>query len=337
MATALLLVNLGTPRSTSVADVRSYLREFLSDPDVISLPAPLRFLLLEGVILRTRPKKSAAAYATIWTERGSPLAFHSADLLAAVKPKLKDVEVGLAMRYGDPSIASQLAHFQEMGITRIVVFPLYPQYARASTKTVVDKVNLELKKLAYAPAVSVVDAFFDDDAFIGAFLDNARAVLDAGFKPDGVLFSYHGYPERYLREDSGGHCLSSSSCCDTVTPQNRDCYLRQCKRTSDKLIAGLGLTRADVIDCYQSRLRDNWIRPFTDAIVIEAAKAGKKRLLVMCPAFVADCLETLEEIQGRAAEDFRAHGGEELRLVPSLNAQPAWVDAVVALARPHLA
>jgi ferrochelatase len=341
MPTALLLVNLGTPRSTSVDDVRAYLREFLGDPDVISLPAPIRWLLLEGVILRTRPKKSAAAYKKIWTDRGSPLLFHAEDLLAQVKTRLSpSTQTALAMRYGEPSIGSALKALQAKKVDKICLFPLYPQYARASTKSVVDKVRLEMRRLGYGAAVDVVAPCYDDDAFIDAFVDNGRAAL-AGFDPDKILMSFHGYPERYLREDGHGHCLPDGKsgdarrerCCDVVVDDNRDCYLRQCKVTSKKIVERLGLDEHKVINCYQSRLQDTWVRPYTDAVVVEAAKAGARRLLVFCPAFVADCLETLEEIALRADEDFRAAGGEALKLVPSLNSQPRWADAVVALAR----
>lgn len=336
MSTALLLVNLGTPRSPSEADVRTYLREFLGDPDVISLPAPLRWLLLEGVILRTRPKKSAAAYRQIWTDRGSPLMFHSEDLTARVAELLpKTTTTALAMRYAEPSLASVLKRLQDQKIDKICLFPLYPQYARASTKTVVDKLRKEMARLHYEAAVDVVPAFYDDAEFIDAFADNGRRVL-ASFKPDRVIMSFHGYPERYLREDGPGHCLkdAAQSCCDVVVDANRDCYLRQCKVTSARLQTALhaelaGLT---VTNCYQSRLRDNWVRPFTDDVIVEAAAAGVKKLLVFCPAFIADCLETLEEIELRAGEDFRKHGGDELRLVPSLNSSPAWAKAVVSMA-----
>jgi len=336
MSTALLLVNLGTPRSPSVDDVRTYLREFLGDPDVITLPAPVRWLLLEGVILRTRPKKSAAAYRSIWTDRGSPLMFHSEDLTARVAELLPATTMtALAMRYAEPSMASVVQRLHEQKINRICLFPLYPQFARASTKTVVNKLHKEMARLNYQAEVDVVPAFYDDVGFIDAFAENGRRVL-ADFKPDRVIMSFHGYPESYLREDGPGHCLkdAAQSCCDVVVDANRDCYLRQCKVTSARIQAALKdeLAGMNVTNCYQSRLRDNWVRPFTDEVVIEAARSGVKKLLVFCPAFIADCLETLEEIEMRAGEDFREHGGDELRLVPSLNSSPAWAKAVVSLA-----
>jgi ferrochelatase len=332
---ALLLVNLGTPDSYSVPDVRNYLREFLGDPDVISLPAPIRFLLLEGIILRTRPRKSAEAYEKIWTDRGSPLMWHTQDLVDKVGTKLGDgTRVAMAMRYGSPSIHDTLQALKNDGVDDITVFPLYPQYARASTKTVITKFDLEAKRLGYAPKVSWVPPFYNAPEFIDAFADIGRKAI-ADFPDASILMSFHGYPERYLKEDdpSHAHCVVRAGCCDVAVDANRDCYKHQCEVTAKELIKKLDLPANDVIVCYQSRLQDSWVRPFTDVVVTDAAKRGVKRLLVFCPAFVADCLETLEEIALRADEDFREAGGETLKLVPSLNSEPVWVDAVVALAR----
>ncbi len=335
MRRALLLVNLGTPTSTSVADVRTYLREFLLDPDVISLPTPLRYLLVEGIILRTRPKKSAAAYDKIWTERGSPLLFHSQDLAERVQHDVEaDTHVALAMRYGEPSIASVIGDLHARGIDDVTVFPLYPQYSRASTKTVQIKVQQELRRRGFSPTLRFVPAFYDAPEFLDAFVAVGRRALAEG-PFDKVLMSFHGYPERYLREDdpTGRHCLKSDTCCDVASDANRDCYKHQCTVTAQELTTRLGLDDKDVIVTYQSRLRDTWVRPYTDQVVVDIAKAGAKRVLAFSPAFVADCLETLEEIALRADEDFRAHGGDRLTLVPSLNSEPEWVQAVVSLAR----
>lgn len=333
--TALLLVNLGTPKSPGVDDVRVYLREFLGDPDVISMPAPLRWLLLEGIILRTRPKKSAHAYQQVWTDRGSPLMFHTEDLRDAVRPKLAPTTtVAIAMRYGEPSIGSVLKKLQDDGIDDVTVLPLYPQYARASTLTVEKKITLEFKKLQWAPALKYVPAFFDDDGYIDAFAEQGKAVM-AEFAFEEVIMSFHGYPKRYLREDdpSGQHCLKRDDCCDVDVDANKDCYKHQCVVTAKLLRERLGLSEAQVTTCYQSRLQDTWVKPYTDEVVVDAAKRGVKKLLVFSPAFVADCLETLEELALRANEDFRAAGGEELRLVPSLNSGERWVNVVVDLAR----
>ncbi len=332
---ALLLVNLGTPKSPSVDDVRVYLREFLGDPDVISMPAPLRWLLLEGIILRIRPKKSAHAYQQVWTERGSPLLFHGEDLRDAVRPKLApETTVALAMRYGEPSIGSVLKSLKDDGVDDVTVMSLYPQYARASTLTVDKKIAVELKKLSWAPTLHTVPAFFDDAGYIGAFAELGKKAM-ADFAYDEVLMSFHGYPERYLREDdpSGKHCLKRGDCCDVDVDANKDCYKHQCVVTAKLLREQLGLSEAQSTTCYQSRLQDTWVKPYTDKVVVDAAKRGVKRLLVFSPAFVADCLETLEELSLRADEDFRAAGGEELRLVPSLNSGERWVNVVVDLAR----
>ncbi len=332
---ALLLVNLGTPKSPSVDDVRDYLREFLGDPDVISLPAPLRWLLLEGIILRTRPKKSAHAYQQVWTERGSPLLFHGRDLRDAVALKVDPATtVALAMRYGEPSIGSVLRQLKDDGIDDVTVLSLYPQYARASTLTVEKKIDVELRKLSWSPTLRHVPAFFDDAGYLGAFAELGRAAM-ADFDFDHVLMSFHGYPERYLREDdpSGKHCLKRADCCDVDVDANKDCYKHQCVVTAKLLREQLGLSETQVTTCYQSRLQNTWIKPYTDAVVVDAAKRGVKKLLVFSPAFVADCLETLEELSLRANEDFKAAGGEELRLVPSLNSGARWVSAVVDLSR----
>ena len=336
MKSALLLVNLGTPKSPAVDDVRAYLREFLGDPYVITLPAPIRFLLLEGIILRTRPKKSAAAYQSIWTERGSPLMFHSVDLQAAVRERLPtSTAVALAMRYGEPSIRNTLAALQKQGVTRICLFPLYPQESLATTTTVIDKVTNEARALQYAPELDVVPGFFDAAEFLAAFTRVAQRALSS-FDADHVVLSFHGLPEDHLRrvDPTRKHCVQDNyACCNVDVDANVHCYRRQCVRTAQGLAKRLGLHDGGWSLAFQSRLRGSWVTPFTDETLQALAQGGKKRVAVMCPAFVADCLETLEEIQDRAKHDFVAHGGEDLLLIPSLNSEPAWADAVVAIAR----
>jgi ferrochelatase len=334
----LLLVNLGTPDAPETDAVRRYLAEFLSDPRVLDMHPAGRWLLLHGAILRTRPAKSAEAYRKIWSERGSPLLVHSQDLTAAVQAQLGEGwHVALAMRYGAPSIRTGLAELHRAGCDRVVAFPLYPQYSSAATGSSVEKIFGELGGEWVTPEVDVLGAFPDHPAFIRAFAEVARPVLDAE-RPDHVLLSYHGLPERHCRKAAAhdSPCTRDPACCDTIRSDNRHCYRAQCMATSRALVAALGLTEGSYSISFQSRLgKDPWVKPYTDVVVPELARAGKQRVVVLCPAFVADCLETLEEIGLRAAADFEAAGGERLTLVPSLNATPAWVDAVVDMVRTH--
>jgi protoporphyrin/coproporphyrin ferrochelatase len=334
--TGLLLINLGSPDESTPRAVRRYLRQFLSDPRVIDINPVGRTLLLEGAILPTRPRKSAAAYTKIWTDRGSPLIFHSRDLAEKVAARLGPTwRVELAMRYGSPSIESALDKLRAAGIDQMVVFPLYPQYAASSTGSSLEEVFRIAGRRWVVPSLRVVAPFYDHPGFIGAFAAVGAPIL-AAEKPDHVLFSFHGLPERQIRkaDDTGAHCLASDPCCDSIGQANRNCYRAQCFATARALAAALRLDSTRWSVSFQSRLgRTPWIRPYTDIVLPELAAAGKKKVVVFCPAFVADCLETLEEIGIRAKADFAAVGGESLTLVPSLNSTDAWTDAVVDLAR----
>jgi protoporphyrin/coproporphyrin ferrochelatase len=320
----LLLVNLGTPDAPDAPAVRRYLAEFLSDPHVIDVNALSRWLLLHLVILPRRPAQSAAAYQKIWNERGSPLLYHSQDLAAAVAARLgPEWRVELGMRYGRPDLASAVQRLRDAGVERLVAFPLYPQHADSSTGSTLDALR------TLAPDAVAVPAFYEHPAFLGAFAGIARRALDE-LRPDYVLFSFHGLPERQIRkgDPTGAHCLASATCCDAISEPNRLCYRAHSFATARGLARELALEPGSWSVSFQSRLTRAWITPFTDHVIPELARAGKRRLAVMCPAFVADCLETLEEIGIRARELFLAAGGEELGLVPSLNSEPAWVDAV---------
>jgi ferrochelatase len=334
--TGVLLVNLGTPDAPEPAAVRRYLREFLSDPRVLDISPVGRWALLELVILPLRPAKSAAAYRKIWSEDGSPLLVHSRALAREVAEKLPDGHrVELAMRYGSPSIDSALDKLVAAGCERLVLVPLYPQYASSSTGSSVEAVYRSAGRRWNTPFLTVVPPFYDDARFVEALAAVGRPVLDE-LEPDMVLMSYHGLPERHMvkSDPTGGHCLKSETCCDVVDDRNRSCYRAQCYATSRALARALDLSSDRYTVSFQSRLgRTPWIRPFTDEVLVELAKKGVQRLAVFCPAFVADCLETLEEIGIRAQEDFQRAGGKELRLVPGLNAHPAWVEAVVGLVR----
>jgi protoporphyrin/coproporphyrin ferrochelatase len=337
VAQGLLLLNLGTPDEPTAPAVRRYLREFLSDPRVLDIHPVGRAALLNLVILPRRPAKSAEAYRKIWDPgRGSPLLYHSRDLAGRVADKLGSAwRVELAMRYGSPSIPDALERLRAGGVNRLAVLPLFPQYASSSTGSALEAVYRQLAASWNVPSVSVVPPFYDDPGFIAAFAAVGAPVV-AEKRPDHVLFSFHGLPERHMRksDESGSHCLVGADCCQRVDGANRNCYRAQCFATARALAGALGLAVDRWTVTFQSRLgRTPWIRPYTDLVIPELAAGGARRLVICCPAFVADCLETLEEIGIRAREQFVAAGGEELTLVPSLNSTPAWVDAVVALSQ----
>jgi ferrochelatase len=338
--TGLLLCNLGTPDAPSPGAVRRYLRQFLSDPRVLDINVLGRWILLNLLILPLRPRKSAAAYQKIWTERGSPLLWHSEDLVAAVRERLgPDWAVELGMRYQKPSLAAALEKLSKAGVDRVVVFPLYPQYAVSSTGSTVAELFRVAAQAWSPPTLTFVDAFYDDAGFIDAFAAVGGPLLKAE-EPDHVLMSFHGLPERHMRktDPTGRHCLAHADCCDRIGPANRACYRAQCFATARALARRLALPEGSWSVSFQSRLgRTPWIHPYTDVVISQLAVAGKKRVVVFSPAFVADCLETVEEIGMRGKDQFIAAGGEKLTLVPSLNATPAWADAVVALARRQVA
>lgn len=332
----LVLLNLGTPDSPAVGDVRTYLREFLSDPRVVDISALRRWALLNLIILPFRPKQSAAAYRKVWTDRGSPLLFHGQDLIAKLKVRLPDdVTIRLAMRYQNPSVRDVLAEFRHEGIDRLIVLPLFPQYSSAAWGSAVEAVYVEANRLWNVPAIQVVPPFFDHPAFIDSFASVTEPVL-ADLDPDMILMSFHGLPERHVRKSDESsdqrHCLRADNCCDKIVKANRNCYRAQCFATARALASALNLSPDQYEVAFQSRLgRSTWIRPYTDIRVRELAQAGVKRLAVLSPAFVADCLETLEEIAIRASEDFQAHGGERLELVPSLNSEDRWADGIITI------
>lgn len=332
----LLLVNLGTPDAPRTPEVRRYLRQFLSDPRVLDLPALGRWALLNLIILPFRPAKSAAAYRKIWGKEGSPLLHFSRALEAGVRGALAgEYEVELAMRYGNPSIASALSRLQARGVSELTVFPLYPQYASSSTGSSLEAVYAQLSRAWNVVPLRTVPAFFDQPGYLDAFAEVGRPVVE-GLRADHVLFSFHGLPERQIQKSdpTGAHCLKSETCCDQWVEANRFCYRAQCHATARALAARLGLPKERWTVSFQSRLgRTPWIKPYTDFVLPELAAKGVKRLAVFCPAFVADCLETLEEIGIRAEAQFKASGGEALQLVPSLNATPSWVKAVAELTR----
>ncbi|HEU4427485.1 MAG TPA: ferrochelatase [Myxococcota bacterium] len=334
--TGVLLAQLGTPASPTTGDVRRYLREFLSDPRVIDLPAPARWLLVNLVIAPFRAPRSARAYQAIWTPEGSPLLVHSRAFAEALQRELGGgFRVALGMRYGAPSLAAAFAELCDAGVSRIVALPLYPQLAESSTGTAIAAIRAAAAQRAGAPPLSFVPAFFGDAGFIGAVAEAARPVLASGF--DHVLFSYHGLPERHVRaaDATREHCLASARCCDAPPAAVlASCYRAQCFATTRAVASALALPPERVTTAFQSRLgRDPWIQPWSDEELPRLAARGVKRLAVLCPSFVADCLETLEEVGIRARDQWRALGGDELALAPCVNASPAWVRAAAELVR----
>lgn len=322
----ILLLNLGSPKSTSVPDVRNYLREFLGDERVIDYPAAFRFVLLEGIVLRTRPKKSAAAYATVWTPEGAPLLVTTEKLRAKLE-KATGLPVVTGMRYGEPSCADAVKKVLELGIDDLFVMPQYPHYAMSSYETVVVKIQEELKRLAPSLKYQVLQPYFNDPAYIKALVTSARPWLEKSF--DKILFSYHGVPERHLRkgDPSKAHCTKVPNCCSVASPCHATCYKHQCVETTRLFAEAAGLRPEQVEIAFQSRFGpEKWVPPYTDERLEALPKEGVKKLLVMCPAFTADCLETIEEISEEGKEDFLHAGGESFEQIPCLNDQDVYVN-----------
>ena len=326
-----IVLNLGTPQAPQVKEVRDYLREFLMDPYVIDVPLPIRWMIVNGAVLPTRPAASAEAYRKIWTDRGSPLLVHLLDLSKNVQSVLGEGWlVQPAMRYGQPSIESAFRNFKESGISEVTVFPLYPQYSLAATETSIQECRKVALQVSSEFKLQFLGAFYRHPAFIQSFVEQARNSLK-DFKYDHLLFSFHGLPERHVKKTdlSGDHCLKQDQCCSVIGEANKNCYRAQCFQTAHAIARELELKSNQYTVCFQSRLgRNPWIKPYSDHLYESLPSQGVKRVAVMCPAFVADCLETLEEIEIRGKEEFIRHGGEDLRLVPSLNSGENWSRAV---------
>jgi protoporphyrin/coproporphyrin ferrochelatase len=335
VTTGLVLINLGTPAQPTPGDVRRYLREFLSDPYVIDIHPLARWLLLNLIILPFRPQKSSEAYRKIWDQRGSPLLYHSRDLADAVQQRLgARWHVELAMRYGQPSISAAVRALRAAGVAEVIALPLYPQYALSSTATTEQAVRQAMADWPGA-RLRFVPPFYDHPQFLDAFAAVGRPIIHRD-QPDHVLFSFHGLPERHIRKTdaSASHCLASANCCAQLGEANRMCYRAHSFATARGIAARLGLAPERWSVSFQSRLgRTPWIRPYTDQVVVELPARGIKTVAVFCPAFVADCLETLEEIGIRAEQSFRHAGGQRLTLVPGLNSTAPWTDAVAQMAR----
>jgi len=333
-----LLINLGSPDSTSVADVRKYLREFLMDPRVLDAPWPVRWCVVHLAILPRRPVQSAEAYEKIWTKEGSPLVVTSRNVQHELQNRLGgDIVVELAMRYQSPDIESAVARLRAQGITDLLVFPLFPHFAMSSFETAVVRAREVAARLAPEMRLRIAEPFFNDPGYIAALAASAENYLRAGY--DHLLFSFHGLPERHLckADPTGGHCLATPDCCKTPSPAHSTCYRAQCFATVQAFVEAAGVPANKYSVSFQSRLgRDPWLKPYTDFEFARLAGTGVKKLLVICPAFVSDCLETLEEISIRGREIFFEAGGTGFELIPCLNEHPRWLDALEKIVRADL-
>lgn len=327
---AYLLINLGTPDNLSVGAIRRYLREFLMDKYVIDINPVARFFLVNGIIAPFRAPKSFAAYQKIWTSEGSPLLVFGQKLVEALQKKMLD-PVYFAMRYGRPSIKSVLQKMKSDGVTEISLLPLYPQYAESSSLSSLKHVETCIAKLSWTVAVKSIPYFYHHPAFISSWVSKVQIEMQHN-KYDHVLFTYHGLPQHHLTklDESMAHCHQKVDCCAAVSEVNKLCYRAQCFETTRQIVSQLGLSSDTYTTAFQSRLgRREWIKPYTDLVIPELAdKRGIKNLLVVSPSFVADCLETLEEMGLRGRESFFHSGGRTFRLLPSLNSDEIWVEAL---------
>jgi ferrochelatase len=335
MNKGVLLVNLGSPDSTSVGDVRRYLNEFLMDGRVIDMPWPLRWFIV-GMILINRPKQSAEAYRKIWTSEGSPLIVTSRKVQAKLRERVT-VPVELAMRYQNPSIPSAVRKLVGEKTEEVLLIPLFPHYAMSSYETAVMRVKKVVAKLAPQMRIKIQPPYGDAPDYIAALVASAANYLEAGY--DHLLFSFHGVPERHLKKSdpTGRYCLTQPNCCEVASPAHATCYRAQCFKTVAAFVKQARVPAGKFSVSFQSRLgRDSWLKPYTDWALAELPKRGTKRLLVICPAFVSDCLETLEEIGIRGRATFLSAGGKEFALIPCLNEHPLWLTALENMVRRFL-
>jgi ferrochelatase len=328
MNKGVLLVNLGSPDSASVGDVRRFLNEFLMDRRVMDVPWPLRRLIVAGILIG-RARRSALAYQSIWTPEGSPLIVTSRKVQAKLQERVTTVPVELAMRYRNPSIASALCKLVERRIDKTFLIPLFPHYAMSSYETAVARVRQVARKVAPDMEIVVQPPYGDAPDYIAALAASAANHLEAGY--DHLLFSFHGIPERHLRkcDPTGRHCLATPDCCETPSLARATCYRAQCFKTAAAFVKQAGVPAEKFSVSFQSRLgRGRWLEPFTETVLAELPGRGVKRLLVLCPSFVSDCLETIGEIGMRGRETFLSAGGGEFARIPCLNEVPLWIAAL---------
>jgi len=335
MNKAVLLVNLGSPESAAVGDVRRYLREFLMDGRVIDVPWLVRAVIV-GMILLRRPKQSAEAYQKIWTPEGSPLIVSSCRVQERLQERIT-VPVELAMRYQSPSIREAVHKLADGRVDEVLLIPLFPQYAMSSYETAVERVKKVARRVAPRMRIVVQPPYGDAPDYIAALAASAKNNLEAGY--DHLLFSFHGVPVRHLRQSdpTRDHCLVALNCCNVTSRAHATCYRAQCFKTVAAFVQHVGVPAGKYSVSFQSRLgRDVWLMPYTDVVLAELPKRGVNKLVVICPAFVSDCLETLEEIGMRGRATFLSAGGKEFGLVPCLNEHPLWLMALENMVRRFL-
>lgn len=325
--TGVLLINLGTPDSPSVSDVRSYLSQFLNDPRVIDIPWLLRKILVNGIIVPFRAPKSAKVYKKLWTENGSPLLYHSKRVKELLQNELSDThDIYLAMRYKNPSIPSVLEEMRRKNYTKLVIVPMFPHYASASTGSALDEVMRVIRAWWVIPEMKIISQYYDHEHYINAFVERGKQYNLNEY--DHVLFSYHGLPERQVDKVYDNDLCKDHDCENEITEDNKYCYKATCYATTRLLAERLGIAKENYTVCFQSRLDKKWLEPFSDKVVEACAKKGMKKLLVFSPAFTADCLETTIEIGEEYQEIFEEHGGEKVQLVESLNDHPLWIQCL---------
>lgn len=324
-----LLVNLGSPDSTKIKDVKKYLGEFLMDERVIDIPYWKRFLLIKGIILNIRPKKSAKAYKKIWLKEGSPLIVISKSFKEKIKKNL-DIPVSLGMRYGSMNIKKAMQELINEDVEEILLIPLYPHYAMSSYETVVEKAKEIKSKFFASIKMDILPVFYNNDAYIQAISNNLKHHLK-DFDHDHILFSYHGIPERHIlkSDTTKSHCKIDGTCCNTPSKAHQTCYRHQCLETTISIAKTLKLKEGSYSNSFQSRLlKDPWLKPYTDFELKRLPKKSVKNLAVITPAFVTDCLETLEEIAMEGKIQFLENGGNNFKHIPCLNDSDNWVSTV---------
>jgi len=326
MKKGVLLVNLGSPDSPSVKDVKTYLTQFLNDPLVIDIHPIARFFLVNFIIVPTRSKNSAKLYEQIWTKDGSPLIVHSKKQKELLQKELgNEYIVELGMRYQNPSIESAFKKLVEQKVESIVAIPLYPQWASSSTESSIVEIKRIAKKFNYTN-LKIVEKFYDNENYLNALVSVAGKYNMSDY--DFFVFSYHGLPERQIKKIYPNHCEINDSCCSSISEKNKFCYRAACYFTTRELVKRLNIPEGKYITSFQSRLDDKWLKPYSDKMIEEKAKQGVKKILVFSPAFVSDCLETIYEIGTEYNHIFKQHGGEKLQMVESLNENPKWIDAL---------